>query len=751
MESNSKNSPVIIRIGIDGQNPKTEGLQVYVVDSNGKIIDSAPIKANTAYLKSTKESLEGHSKIYVSQPIPEALLPKSNEAMLAKAGAYQITKSFNDNFLDIARLPGIIFRPWHHGNCLMQGNVSNTITIDGRQVTVPVCNARVHLVEVETELIYRVPPYYYIKRIPDWVINEIGINIHYIKDHLKLPPQNIPIPNPIGPVTRLENVVRLGNTTGFEKLNMPLQNLDSKIHSFKAPKLNSLPPLADHILQGLSASIEIAKQTLIKNYAVLYPYICLWPHLWYWIYEWDEDNITYTDCNGHFEYWENTVTEDGSLNIYTWIEVLVNGIWTTVYRPYSIPCSTWWNYPCNSPININLHNASIPICMCDPLPNGIVWIKRVGNISLRNIMLELTEAGKTSLFVDGRGLTNAMGIEGSSYVSPFTGGFSYAIQFGDPVGSATHYRWKYRRITDGFLNAVSPLPGFKYMDGALTKPYTYKTLDAGGNPVFNTGFFTLGVPIGSGKIYKIPHTDADVDAGDPTAEWKTQDTDSIIIGTNTDNLIDGIYEFMLEICNSAGVVQTVANNVFEIDLTPQELTSTPAINVNADYIFPGGGAVTGFRFVIRIDNNHTTANIFNAEVLNQNGTVATTDTLCGFAKYQSQPDIAHPGKQMPVAGDNLELLISAVHLHRYGKFSFGVTRGNSGNVFSRSNQVAVPPALPTDPTFTYSPSLSTLLGGCDKAAFAENLNVYAYHTDGSIRVEGFDSGATAAFAVEPDV
>ena len=198
-------------------------------------------------------------------------------------------------------------------------------------------------------------------------------------------------------------------------------------------------------------------------------------------------------------------------------------------------------------------------------------------------------------------------------------------------------------------------------------------------------------------------------------------------------------------------LQTVANNVFEIDLTPQEFTSTPAIGVSPNYIFPGGGAVTGFRFVIRIDNNHTTGNIFNAKVLNQNGTIATTDTLCGFAKYQSQPDIAHPGKQMLVAGDNLELLISAVHLHRYGNFGFGVTRGNSGGVFSANGQVAVPPALPTDPTFTYAPSLSSLLGGCDKAAFAENLHVYAYHTDGSNRIVGFDSGGTAAFAVEPDV
>jgi hypothetical protein len=724
MKNNLRDTPTVIQIGTDNQDKKSDGLYAHVVDSTGTITESAVIKNNTAQLKSSPDSLEGQSKIYISQPIPKTLAAKANESMLVKSGAYQVTKSFDKNVILVTRIPAVVYLPWHIGNCLIQGNVTNTITIDGNPVTVPVCGARVHLVEVETELIYYRPPYY-IRRIPDWVINEIGNNIRYISENIKLPRRRIPIPDPIGPV---------------EKLNLPLRNLGTNAQSFSAAKLESLPVLADHIIQGLnSGSIDTARETLIAHYKLLYPYICLWPYLWYWIYVWDEDNITYTDCNGHFEYWENTITEDGPLNIYTWVEVLIHGVWTTVYKPYGIPCFTWWNYPCNSPININLYNPNIPICVCDPLPAGIVWIKRVGNISLRSIMLEATESGKSSLFADGRGLTNATGIEGGSYVSPFTSDFSYAVQFGDPVGALTHYRWKYRRITDGFLNAPLILPAFKYMDGALSKPYTYITLDSGGNKVFNTGYFTLDVPVGTGKIYKIPHTDADVDTGDPTAEWKTQDTDTINIGSNTDALSDGIYEFMLELCNSAGVVQTVADNVFEIDLTSAELTSTPAIDVNTDYIFPASGFVTGFRFLIRIDNNITSAQIFNARVHNQDGTIATTDTQCGFAKYQ-----------VPASGDTMEFLISAVQVHRYGRFSFGVSRGNSGGVFSAADQTAFPPALPTDPTFSYSASLSALLGSCDKAAFAENLYVYAFHTDGSIRYSAFDSAAVAAFAVEPN-
>jgi hypothetical protein len=42
-----------------------------------------------------------------------------------------------------------------------------------------------------------------------------------------------------------------------------------------------------------------------------------------------------------------------------------------------------------------------------------------------------------------------------------------------------------------------------------------------------------------------------------------------------------------------------------------------------------------------------------------------------------------------------------------------------------------------------------MLGVCDKAAFAENLYLWATHTNGNTRLNGFDAVDTVAFAIEP--
>lgn len=173
---NEKRNSVSVLLSKDSGVEKTDNLYAYVVDQSGKIAESAPFKEMKASLKSARNIIEGQSKLYIAQRIPEQLEKRVNERMLIKAGAYQVAKNFKDDTIIVSRIPGIVLKPWHPGNCLITGNITNTVTIDGKEVTGPVCRARVHLVEVETELLLPHIPILY-RRIPDWVISEISKHI----------------------------------------------------------------------------------------------------------------------------------------------------------------------------------------------------------------------------------------------------------------------------------------------------------------------------------------------------------------------------------------------------------------------------------------------------------------------------------------------------------------------------------------------------------------------------------------------
>jgi len=657
-----------------------------------------------------------------------------------KAGAYQVTQNITNGVINISQIPASILRPWVFGSCLISGNITNTITVDGKQQTSPVCHARVHLVEVEIELpILKVP--ILIKQIPDWVINEIAQKIISLKQNL--PVVTPPIPTPPGGV---------GPISGAQKINFPLRQLGLTGTQEEALKLHALPTLPDNVMKVFaSKSTAQIKQAITDNHALLYPYICLWPVYWPWFYNTDEDNIVYTDCNGHFELWENTIIEDGPLNIYTWVEAMdVNGNWITVYRP-PLPCNTRWNYACGSAININLQNVNIPPCHCGAtnVANESVWVKRVGDgTSIRNNMALIPNA--PSQFSDARGLAN--NVIGSGFISPFTYAFPIWVLFGNP-GTATHYRWKYRQAAipngTGLTDIAS---GYTYQDGPLSKTYQF----FGADLHWHSAEFKLNEIVGGKTLYKIPHPDAKDDVGVGNY-YLTLDTASVAI--NASGMADGLYEYVLELYDNAGnVVSNLPSSVFQLDAVnpansdfADSILTSPA---HYDYITGTPGHVNALRFLIRVDNNVTSCGISDAMVQNANGTSATTDTQCGFAKYQSQPVPGDPnGKKQAVPGDKMLMRFYAHQPHSFGEFVFNVYKGNAGVVFSGSGQVPEPShtvVIGGNPVaYQYNPDLATLLGSCDKAAFSENLYVYAYHTNGSTRIQAYDSSGVAAFAVEP--
>lgn len=715
---------ISVRLPEDAGIKDTGTLKVYVLNNKEELIEETSFKGAEAQLKTDADTLREHSRVFIAPELPKELSnQKITAKYLAKINAYEVPMHISNNVLQVIRVPQdlAMFHPWRW--CRITGHINKNFIVDGRVQNLPVCHARVRIFEVDRCRLW--------PRIPDYVFIDAREKLRRIIEEQINPIVPMPPVGPIGPGP-------------VEKTSLSLRSLKRDAKVQERLQIRSLPKLSAEVQAGLlSGSVSNLKEVLLRNFASLHPYLCLWPGIWPWFYCLDEIRTVPTDCNGRFETWYPVFGADQP-DIYIEVQVVINGHWTTVYSP-SIPCHTWWNYACGSDLNVTITDRRVRPCVCAPLHGSVVWIKSVGSTSLRHIAMHASSPSIPSLFSDARGLTNSTGIEGNNYVSPFSRNFPFVVQFGSgfPSGNITHFRWKYHRIANADLGAVNE--SFEYQHGSLGKQYTYEGTDPGGNLVIYTNTFPLAESLGSGNIYKIPHVNASVDTGQATAAWN-QDTNSITVDAASDdthNMQNGLYEFVLELCDNHGNVQAVGDNVFQVNTLDPMPSSTPAIGVNPNYLQRNSGQVAGFRFLLRIDNDKTTGAIHDAIVENADNTYSTTDTQCGFAQYKDKNT------------GNMLLRFDADQLHQYGRYGYEVIKGNSpGAVVSVSGQVpepvigvAVVNGISTP--YQVKPTLQSLLGNCTQAAFAEHLSVWAYHTDGTFRIDGYDSNDIAAFAIEP--
>src|SRR6266567_3563119 len=99
---NEKPEPVVVTLSKNAGVADTGGLRAYVVSAGGKIVETAHFKGNEAVLTTPKASLDGQSKVYVAQALPEGIRgSKKNERTLSKMSAYEMVKNFNGNNLSI--------------------------------------------------------------------------------------------------------------------------------------------------------------------------------------------------------------------------------------------------------------------------------------------------------------------------------------------------------------------------------------------------------------------------------------------------------------------------------------------------------------------------------------------------------------------------------------------------------------------------------------------------------------------------
>jgi hypothetical protein len=704
--------PVTVRLLQDPG--KAANLKAYVVDANGKIVETAPFDGKEAKLKSDSATIGGERKVYVANAMPNELETKANELTLIKAGAYETVKNLSGNFIDVIKIPiGILTRPWFWNNCLITGHVNKNFNIDGQIRNLPVCNARVHICEVETELRWPYIPIYK-RRIPDWIINEIGEKFKNLKKVI-IKPQ--PVPNPIGPVSQM-------------KRNVALSSFNKNNHLQESIKLQSLPSLQDHVLSAMtSGSVATIRQAMIDYHEFLYPYLCLWPIYWPYIYTYDEETIVYTDCNGHFEMWENTLTEDGPLNIYIWVEVWVNGQWVTIYKP-PVPCNTWWNYACGTDINIRVTDSRVNPCDCGfDGPADAVWFRSIGTSASA---LHIEQNTSSTIPLQGSTLLNGgcTDIIDGQKISPFGSELVFKLFCGANIFNAgvTHYRWKKTMVADANQNAV---PGSTTtITGTVLRPYLVKISASH----YETHYCSLGIEGGGTDLaYRIPHHDV---TSEPVAtlqdpadigrnpEWTDKFFDSAFLDSHS--LTDGIYKFELELLKKQGnsfILVPVAKSTYQISKYNPIGDSQDAPD---EYLNISAGKANSYKMNVRIDNAPCEGDIHDAQ-LKETGDLSGP---CGFIHYGD-------------TGQHIHISFEASHPRNFATFSFGIVKGNgtqptginpSGYVLSGVGGFTLAGGL-----FSEDFTVLDLLNGCiGQAAFSENLHVAALATDGTNRLYGFD-------------
>ena len=190
----------------------------------------------------------------------------------------------------------------------------------------------------------------------------------------------------------------------------------------------------------------------------------------------------------------------------------------------------------------------------------------------------------------------------------------------------------------------------------------------------------------------------------------------------------GIYKLRLELFDGSGaVVDIAAQGITFVVPTSTDLSGTiQTTNAATLGLVPVPPVDSGNAFVMRLHvDNNATAGAIDAPLLN--GTVVA-DPHCGTLKYAHGSDTVTIGYQ-------------ASHPNGFATYDFTLQRGVTP---------VTPPTVGGVPvvagTVSSTPTVASLLDGCDVAGFAEALAVRGTATDGWSR-QGYDASALRAFVL----
>jgi len=738
--------PLLLKVAFEGKPASPIDVTAYAFDSRGELLASAPLKDGQVELGLTAEQAQS-ARIFLTA-LPEGREKNVTVDTMARVNAYEPVLRFDPRSNVQAHvIPELNWKWWYWCFCRVRGKVVKPVEVGGVTYEKPVCNARVHICEVD-----RLP--WLIWRLPDDLIFRLREEIVKVR----------PIPEPDPPIFRFDpgvidpspiNVAKIARSglSAASRTALPAAtSFAASDVSRVALNPQPLPPraMADELPLAtraalISSSATTVRQALADNIAIFRPWICWWPWLWPYFCTSEEIGVVITNHQGLFEetIWYPCFGDHPDL--YFWVEYCIGGTWTTVYRP-AVCCNTYWDYACGTEVTVRISDPRVPWCDDRPdLPGKQVAVLTIGHeVSMPEI--QRSSAGSTE------GLT--LGGE------PFGGSVEPTVWFGDGLtGSGiTHYCWSYRRW--GTTDDWTP------MDHQVVRHYAEIMADS--TLVFKP--YTLGPdPDIAGRVlFKIRPLNPPLNPGAVSASWAPEVDarantasgyfESHVLEGGHSVLAVGKYELKLELFKSSdpdhpvnltdeGVLLKVPTGpaAFGLGEVPTELVAhSPALpgDMEDRVLRDGVGKIVAFRLVLHVDNNPCEAAIYDVDV---DGHLAGP---CGFIQYN--------------AGDNAIVSFLARHPNDFATFSFGVDKGSCGQVSdaSASGSVGAPVVngFNRNPLseFTKNVPVTTLLDGgscgthCIKAAFSETLHVSALATDGWSTLTYLDAGAEPkAFALEP--
>jgi len=744
---------LLFKVTFEGQPDPSIDVTAYAFDAQGTLLASAPLKEGQTQLALADDQARS-ARIFFAAP-PEGREKVTLETMV-RLQAYEPAWRFDpqQRVIELLPIPEYYWKWWHWCRCRVRGQVVKPVTIGGVTYDRPVCNARVHICEVD-RLFWIIP------RLPDDIIYRLRDEL------LEAIVRPWPIPEPDPPPFRFDpsvidpspvNVANMLKASleakGFNPQpdlpGMPLRTAAVRASGDEV-SLKELPVATRAAL--ISSSLTVVKQALFDNIALIRPWICWWPWLWPYFCDCDEVAVVITDHQGRFDtsIWYSCFGDHPDL--YFWIEYCIGGVWTTVYDP-PICCNTYWNYICGSEVTLRVTDPRVPWCGDDPpLPGKQVAVLSIGHaVSLTEIQRAAAGANE--------GLTN------DALPAPFGGSLEPHVWFGDglipPVDGApspsgiTHYRWSYRRL--GSMSSWSAL------DTEVVRHYGEIMADS--TLVFKP--FPLGPdPAFAGQsLFKIRPANPPLNAGAVSSSWAPEVNardntasayfPSYLLEKADAALAAGKYELKLELFKSdgslvnltdEGVLLKVPTVVAPfVGIVPTQLVAhvpTQVDDMEDRVIRDGAGKIVAFRVVLHVDNNPCEA-VINDVTVNSNAAGP-----CGFISYT-------PGSEAVIS-------FKARHPNDFATFDFQVNKGSCGTVTQASASGSVVGPVVNGFTrdaasvFTKNVPVATLLSGgscgivCTKAAFAETLHVDALATDGwSATLDYLDGGTIPkAFALEP--
>lgn len=507
-----------------------------------------------------------------------------------------------------------------------------------------------------------------------------------------------------GPVTRISSGLSLARSTG------------SLAAGSAAPSLGTLAAnLA--VLDG-----PALKQYIVQNKAHLHPFWC--EFISDYAFCWQKLTDAQIQSDGAFSaeicFW----CPDDMPDLYFEVTQNIAGSSVEISDP-QIACSTYYGYDGSHSVDITVDDPRAVACQpAGPAGPGYlyVWPTAIGNIDLGGI----------------DGLETGVGTGLLPGDTPWGGTLCLQMQFHPDLqaNNIHYYRWSYR--FDGETD-------FSQIHASVTHRYETITI-SGPDIIIHLNPVTFGPQLVSGpsnlagtsNLFAIPDPLLPwIDINDP-ADRPFAYFDSTGGGTIFKS---GMCTLMLELFDADGKF-VPANNLRgfstdgdhvgdpggpgaftyilpQIGGPPNTYTNAPTPNVT-DH-----GRLT---FRVRVDNNATSAEL--PAVSTPFGSTITDP--CGMLHYTSK------------AVDNVDLSYVANHPNDFIDWSLGISRGVTGGVAGLSgNASAGTHFAPAH----FVNTAGALLGTCDQAAFAVNLDCYARAQSGYGRQSQYDSSATIAFAL----